>query len=107
MHAEVRVHSKGIADRRKGRCANRVKGERVEPARMLSGHDESLYPGNDGAGENRRWGHVLRGAGKDRLFTAKYGGRRRVRADLAGVASGAGALAGWSGEGPPEAVGIV
>ncbi len=105
--AEVLVHSKRGVDRRERRCAHRVAGERTEPARMLSGYDESFPDRDNGSRKDLRGRVVLRGQVQDRLFAAEYGCGRGLPAHCAGFASGAGALAGRSGEGQSETVRII
>src|ERR1700675_654381 len=101
------VHRERGADRSKSGCADRIACERTEPARLLFGHDESVPQGNVGARENRVGGFVLRSQGRYHLLAAEYGCWSEVPEDRTGFTSGAGALAGWSGKGPPEAVRII
>ena len=104
---QVLVYSQRRADRREGRCTHRFARKRTEPARMLFGHDESLPHWDNGTGKDRCGGVVLRGQGKDRIFTAEYGRGRCLLARHTRFANRVAALAGWSGEGTSETVRII
>src|SRR6267154_190566 len=64
---QILVHSERRAHRTERRRAHRVAGERIEPARVLFGHDEPLSQGHAGSGENRRGRRILRGQGEGYL----------------------------------------
>ena len=104
--AEILVHRKCRADRRESRRTHRLARERAEPVWLLSGHDESVSDGDDGAGEDFRGRRIFRSQIEDRLFAAEYGGGSRIPRGRTAVARGAGAMAGWSGEGSSETVGV-